>query len=109
MDASSYKDIITSRGYNKHYYRKRSLANKPALLFVHGWPNTSRDFRRIVQSFQEKGYGIIVPDMLAYGGADKPLDPQEHQYSTLTRDTADTLDAEGVEQAVAIVNDSRVS
>ncbi|TCD64700.1 hypothetical protein EIP91_003774 [Steccherinum ochraceum] len=105
MDPAFYKDHTTSRGYNYHYYRVLPKDNNINLVFIHGFPSTSHDWRLIVPYFQEEGYGIIVPDMLGYRGTDKPTNFREYQYSLLTRDVVDIMDQEGVERAVAIGHD----
>lgn len=105
MNPASFKDFVTSRGYKYHYYAVQAKADKPTLVFLHGFPGTSRDWRQLAPFFEEKGYGVIAPDMLAYGGSDKPTDPQEYQYSLLSKDILDILDAEGINQAVPIGHD----
>ena len=105
MDPSRYKDLVTSRGYKYHYYYVPARNRALNLLFVHGFPSTSRDWRRVVPYFEAKGYGVIVPDMLGYRGTDKPTDWREYQYSLLNKDLVDILDAEGIKQAVAIGHD----
>lgn len=105
MDPTFYKDHTTSRGYNYHYYRVLPKDNNINLVFIHGFPSTSHDWRLIVPYFQAKGCGVIVPDMLGYRGTDKPTDFKEYQYSLLTRDVVDIMDEEGVERAVAIGHD----
>ena len=105
MDPASYKDLAVSRGYNYHYYASKAKGDKANLLLVMGWPSTSNDWRLVVPVFEEKGYGIIAPDMLAFGGTDKPTDPDAYHSSSLTRDIVDILDAEGVGKAIAIGHD----
>ncbi|KAH8082845.1 epoxide hydrolase [Cristinia sonorae] len=108
MNPLCYRDLVNSRGYRYRYYTtapKETNRTNLTLLLVHGFPNTSRDWRLIVPFFEEKGYGVIVPDMLGYGGSDKPTDYNEYQYSLLSRDITDMLDAEGVQRAVAVGHD----
>ncbi|THH28957.1 hypothetical protein EUX98_g5229 [Antrodiella citrinella] len=105
MDPANYKDLVNSRGYKYHYYAVPAKGDNLTLVFVHGFPNTSRAWRLVAPFFEEKGYGVIVPDMLAYGGSDKPTDYNEYQFSLLNKDIVDLLDAEGVKQAVAVGHD----
>ena len=42
------------------------------------------------------GYRVIVPDMLGYGGTDKPEDAAEYAMRKLSDDLAALLDALGV-------------
>ncbi|THV00053.1 hypothetical protein K435DRAFT_837481 [Dendrothele bispora CBS 962.96] len=55
--------------------------------------------------FQDKGYGLIVPDMLGYGGTAKPLDPEAYAPSLISKDIVDILDAGGLQQSVLIGHD----
>lgn len=105
MDPANYKDLVVSRGYKYHYYAVPAKEDQLTIVFVHGWPNTSRAWRLIVPFFEEKGYGVIVPDVLGYGGTDRPTDYNEYQYSLLDKDLIDILDAEGVEKAAAVGHD----
>ncbi|KII93216.1 hypothetical protein PLICRDRAFT_35398 [Plicaturopsis crispa FD-325 SS-3] len=105
MDQSSYKDVTTTRGLKYHYFFSPATASLPTLLFLHGFPSTSWDWRRIVPFFVTKGYGVIAPDMLGYGGTDKPTDPHAFKWSLMTKDIIDILDAESVHKAVVIGHD----
>lgn len=105
MDPASYKDATTSRGLKYHYYYVAASGPQPTLLFLHGFPSTSYDWRHQVAFFQPRGYGILVPDLLGYGGTDKPDAPEEYAISRIVRDLVDVLDAEGIEKVVSIGHD----
>ncbi|KAF9260819.1 alpha/beta-hydrolase [Marasmius fiardii PR-910] len=105
MDPSSYKDIETSRGLNYHYYFSPATSGKLTLVFLHGFPSTSFDWRFQVAFFKQKGYGLIVPDMLGYGGTAKPTATVEYKPSLITKDVIDILDTEKIDKAVIIGHD----
>ena len=105
MDAALFKNVTVSRGLTYHYYFSASERSKPTLLFCHGFPSTSRDWQDITPHFQSKGYGLVVPDLLGYGGTDKPADPAEYVSSKMCKDMVDILDAEGIQQVVVIGHD----
>lgn len=105
LDPASYKTHKTSRGYTYSYFHSAPTDSKPTLVFLHGFPSTSNDWRHQVAYFKAKGYGLIVPDMLGYGGTDKPLEVGAYVGSGLTRDIVDLMDAEGVESAVCLAHD----
>lgn len=44
---------------------------------------------------------MVVPDMLGYGGTDKPADPSEYSTKKLTADLAAILDLLAVNKAVS--------
>ncbi|KAK7051628.1 hypothetical protein VNI00_004607 [Paramarasmius palmivorus] len=106
MDPSAYKDIKTTRGHNYHYYLSpATVAGKATLVLIHGFPSTSYDWRHQVAFFKAKGFGLIVPDMLGYGGTSKPTDPVAYKPSLIVRDLIDILDAEKVDKAGFIGHD----
>ena len=48
------------------------------------------------------GYRVVVPDMLGYGGTDKPLAAEEYSTKKLCADLAALLDVVGVSKAVSL-------
>jgi soluble epoxide hydrolase / lipid-phosphate phosphatase len=58
-----------------------------------------------VKFFKEKGYGLIVPDMLGYGGTSIVFETAPYQHSLLAKDVVDILDAEKIEKAIFIGHD----
>ena len=48
------------------------------------------------------GYRVVVPDMLGYGGTDKPLAAEEYSTKKLSADLAALLDVIGVSKAVSV-------
>lgn len=105
LDPASYKSRRTSRGYNYSYYYSAPSGSKPTLIFLHGFPSTSNDWHYQVAYFKSEGYGLIVPDMLGYGGTDKPLEVEAYVGSGLARDVVEIMDAEGVQRGVAVAHD----
>ncbi|TFY55549.1 hypothetical protein EVJ58_g8179 [Rhodofomes roseus] len=105
MDRASYKEIVTKRGIKYSYYSSSGDASKPTLLFVHGFPSTSYDWRNQVAFFNQEGYSIIAPDMLGYGGTDKPTQTALYKHSAMCADVIDILDAETVGNVIAIGHD----
>jgi soluble epoxide hydrolase / lipid-phosphate phosphatase len=105
FNSSLFKDLNVTRGLEYHYYAVPADTGKPTLLFLHGFPSTSYDWRHQVCFFQEKGFGLIVPDMLGYGGTAKPLDTHFYASSLISRDIIDIMDAESIDQAVLISHD----
>ncbi|KAG5636837.1 hypothetical protein H0H81_006664 [Sphagnurus paluster] len=105
MDSSLYKFVVTRRQLKYNYYHAAPATGKPVLLFLHGFPNTSNDWRHQVTFFKDRGFGLIVPDMLGYGGTDKPIDYTEYRLSAIAHDIIDILDAEKVDKAIAIGHD----
>ncbi|KAF5367927.1 hypothetical protein D9758_004349 [Tetrapyrgos nigripes] len=107
FNQSFFKDLNVTRGLTYHYYAAPATvgSGKPTLVFLHGFPSSSYDWRHQVSFFQDQGYGLVVPDMLGYGGTAKPLDPQLYASSLICKDIVDIMDAEGIEQAILIGHD----
>ncbi|KAG6819322.1 hypothetical protein H0H93_012959 [Arthromyces matolae] len=105
MEPIFYKTVSTRRSLTYNYYFSAPIAEKPVLLFLHGFPSTSYDWRYQVDFFKAQGFGIIVPDQLGYGGTDKPVDYADYRLSLISQDLIDILDAENVDKAIAIGHD----
>jgi soluble epoxide hydrolase/lipid-phosphate phosphatase len=70
--------------------------HKPTLLFLHGFPSTSHDWRHQITHFSSRGYGVLAPDLLGYGGSSKPLDPEAYLGSIMSADIIAILDHENI-------------
>ncbi|KAJ7913192.1 alpha/beta-hydrolase [Mycena leptocephala] len=105
MDPSRYKQLKTQRGFTYSYYWCPAATGKPVLLFAHGFPEGSFLWRKQVPFFEQLGYGLVVPELLGYGGTDKPTDPKFYIGSGHAQDIVDIFDAEGVNQVIAIGHD----
>ncbi|KAJ7577446.1 Alpha/Beta hydrolase protein [Mycena floridula] len=105
MDPTLYKTIIAPRGIKYHYFASPAVENKPTILFLHGFPSTANDWRYQVAFFAKEGFGIIVPDMLGYGGTDKPTDAAVYNRSLIAQDIIAILDAENVAKAFVVSHD----
>ncbi|KAJ6506191.1 alpha/beta-hydrolase [Mycena vitilis] len=105
MDQNRYKQTETQRGLTYSYYWLPPASGKPVLFFAHGFPSASFLWRRQVPFFEQLGYGIVVPDMLGYGGTDKPTDPKVYNGSGLAQDIVDIFDAEGLGHVIAVGHD----
>ena len=105
MDPARYKTVQTSRGFTYNYYFVPAKPSKPTILFCHGFPSTSSHWRREAVFFVEHGYGVVVPDMLGYGGTSKPTDTDDYLPSKVSKDIIEILDAEPIEKAIAVGHD----
>jgi soluble epoxide hydrolase/lipid-phosphate phosphatase len=105
MEPSLYKDARTKRGFTYHYLCVYAQQSKPTLLFLHGFPSTSYDWRHQIEYFKPKGYGLIVPDLLGYGGTDKPLEIKEFRMTAMAEDINDLLDKEGLGCVIGVGHD----
>lgn len=60
------KNIITVRGKETHYLDVGN-SNAPAVLFLHGFPESSLLWKEAALAVQEAGYRAIAPDLPGFG------------------------------------------
>lgn len=77
----------------------------PAILFVHGFPDTAFTWRRQMQAVAAAGYRAIAPDMRGYGGSSAPADPTLYTPFQTAGDLVGLLDALQVPQAIIVGHD----
>lgn len=66
------------------------------LAFRYGW-------RDQIGPWVKQGARVVVPDMLGYGGTDKPFEPAEYSTKRLSADLAALLDLLEIQKAVCIL------
>lgn len=59
------------------------------------------DWKYQIKPWVEKGYRVVVPDMLGYGQTDKPENPEEYSLKKISDDLASILRKIGVDKAVS--------
>ncbi|PVH70675.1 alpha/beta-hydrolase [Cadophora sp. DSE1049] len=76
----TYTIPLTGHTYAYIHYPPSSIISpqKPTLLFLHGFPSTSYEWRHQISYFVSSGYGILAPDLLGYGGTSKPLNAEAY-------------------------------
>ncbi|OKL62631.1 hypothetical protein UA08_01902 [Talaromyces atroroseus] len=79
--------------------------NSQYILFLHGFPSTSRDWRHQISFFVAKGYGILAPDLLGFGQTSKPSDLQMYKGEGMARDIVEIMVSEGVGVVVGVAHD----
>ncbi|KIJ56941.1 hypothetical protein M422DRAFT_198290 [Sphaerobolus stellatus SS14] len=101
-------ELSTGRTYHfiDQIPEKYSPNSTPTLLCVHGFPDLWYGWRYCIGPWvQTYGYRVIVPDMLGYGGTDKPVDPANYSTKALSDDLAALLDIAGVKKAIVLGHD----
>ena len=77
----------------------------PAVLFCHGFPDTSYTWRRQMKAIASAGYRAIAPDMRGYGHSSAPADATLYTPLQTTGDLVGLLDALKISTAVLVGHD----
>ncbi|KAL9128269.1 MAG: hypothetical protein Q9217_003031 [Psora testacea] len=99
------KSIKLPNGTTYAYVHVPPKDDKPYLLLLHGFPSSSYDWRHQILYFEERGYGLIVPDLLGYGGTDKPKEKEAYKLKKMSDEVVGILDAEAVKVCVGVGHD----
>ncbi|TFK77217.1 alpha/beta-hydrolase [Pluteus cervinus] len=106
MQSIVYKHFTTSRQFDyAYYYHAPDDSTLPVLMFLHGFPSTSQIWSHQLTYFQNRGFGLLAPDMLGFGGSSKPTDPHQYRLSLICQDLVELLDAENLNQVVIVGHD----
>jgi pimeloyl-ACP methyl ester carboxylesterase len=76
-----------------------------AVLFCHGFPDTSYTWRRQMTAVTSAGYRAIAPDMRGYGRSSAPADANLYTPLHTAGDLVDLLDALHISSAVIVGHD----
>lgn len=92
---------FTEIGGHQIFVREREgAADRPPLLFLHGYPSSSYDWREAFDRLD--GHRLLVFDFLGYGLSDKPRD---HVYSLKRQaDIVEALAARFADEPVIVVS-----
>ena len=96
--------LASGNTYRYVHHRAHDL-QKPTVLFLHGFPSSSYDWRRQFGYFAERGYGVLAPDLLGYGGTDKPTDVDSYTLKNQADEVNELLDCVGVGDVVSVGHD----
>jgi pimeloyl-ACP methyl ester carboxylesterase len=77
----------------------------PAVLLLHGFPDSSRLWRKQVPALVASGYRAIAPDLRGFGESDKPPRVRDYAMPRILADLTAILDALGVERASVVGHD----
>ena len=105
MNSSPNSQFTTSRNFVYSYVNIPPKQGDTYLLFLHGFPSSSYDWRYQIAYFANKGYGIIAPDTLGYGGTSKPLSTEAYKGRAMAEDIYEILKYEKIESVIGIGHD----
>jgi hypothetical protein len=77
----------------------------PAVLFCHGFPDTSYTWRRQMKAVASAGYRAVAPDMRGYGRSSAPADASLYTPLHTAGDLVSLLDALNISSTVIVGHD----
>src|SRR5690349_17378759 len=77
----------------------------PAILFCHGFPDTSYTWRRQMKAIASAGYRAIAPDMRGYGRSSAPADATLYTPLHTAGDLVGLLDALNIPSTTIVGHD----
>jgi pimeloyl-ACP methyl ester carboxylesterase len=96
----------TSRGLTYSYIHiPPQSPTTQTILFLHGFPSTSRDWRHQISFFAEKGYGILAPDLLGFGETSRPRELEMYRAEAMAGDIIEIMVSEDVGVVVGVAHD----
>ena len=80
-------------------------AGRPAVLFLHGWPESWYSWRFQLAAVKAAGYRGIAPSMRGYGGTEAPEEYASYNVYTLAADALGLLQLLGIERVALVGHD----
>jgi alpha-beta hydrolase superfamily lysophospholipase len=103
VDSTPLKEYdIATNGISLHLTEQ---GEGPAVLFCHGFPDTSYTWRRQMKAIASAGYRAIAPDMRGYGRSSAPADKNLYTPLQTAGDLVGLLDALKIPSAVLVGHD----
>jgi pimeloyl-ACP methyl ester carboxylesterase len=77
----------------------------PAVLLLHGWPDSHRLWRHQVPALTAAGFRAVVPDLRGFGASDRPGDVDAYALPHILGDVIGVLDHLGIGRAHVVGHD----
>lgn len=77
----------------------------PAVLLLHGFPDDAELWNHQVPALLAAGFRVIAPDLLGYGGSDKPSDPAAYTLDAVSKGLVSLLDQLHVQHVSVVGHD----
>jgi pimeloyl-ACP methyl ester carboxylesterase len=79
-------------------------ADGPAILLLHGFPESHRTWRGLMPLLEDK-YRLIMPDQRGFAGSDAPQDPKDYSTDKLVADLFALIDRLGLDDFTLLGHD----
>ena len=79
--APNYLDIDDQDGGTlRMHYLDEGPADGELVLCMHGQPNWSYSFRKMIGPLAKAGFRVVVPDIVGFGRSDKPTERSDYTF-----------------------------
>src|SRR4051812_2352096 len=75
--------------------RRAGPSDGPLLILLHGFPESSLAWRKVMRPLGERGFQVVAPDMRGYGDSDAPEGVDAYVINRLVDDVVGLADALG--------------
>ena len=89
-------EFIDANGIRFHYLTDGA---GPLVILLHGFPQSSYEYRHLVPALARAGYRAVAPDMRGFGETSRPARIEDYALQTLGDDVAGLIDALGEPKA----------
>jgi epoxide hydrolase A/B len=86
-------------------FRVAERGTGPAVLLLHGFPETAYSWRHQLLALADAGFRAIAPDQRGYGGTDAPAEIEAYDQVELAADVIALCDALGIDRAPVVGHD----
>jgi pimeloyl-ACP methyl ester carboxylesterase len=100
---TEFRRIPLSTGVTLNVALAGNAAN-PAVIFLHGFPESHRTWREVAPRLQDDFF-LVIPDQRGFAGSDLPQDVEAYKADTLIADVFALADALRVEQFALVGHD----
>ena len=91
--------VVRANGIRYHY---RAAGDGPAMVLLHGWPQTSYAWRKVIGPLAER-FRVIAPDLRGMGDTDRPA--AGYDMRTVATDIVELAGALGLAQPYIVGTD----
>jgi pimeloyl-ACP methyl ester carboxylesterase len=93
---------VTANGLR---FAVRDEGTGPAVLLLHGFPDSAALWRHQVDPLVAAGFRVVAPDLRGFGASDKPAELSAYRLATLAQDVVGILDALDVAKVSVVGHD----
>ena len=102
MDLEQITKKSTIKGLEFSYY---DVGNGPAVLLLHGFPDSKYLWRQQIEPLQNAGFRVIVPDLRGFGDSAKPQEVSEYGIGQVLQDLQGLLDQLSIDKVHVVGHD----